>query len=74
MSDAIQGNAQGWKMYNHQAMGDASVSGFVGDRMKRADVPVISLYGPMHFTPSQIIGSSAHEMPRMSHHSEQYGE
>lgn len=65
------GNAQGWKMYNHQAMGDAEVAGYVGNRMERADVPVISLEGRMHFMPSQITHSSTNnKMPAGIHHAE----
>lgn len=69
--DSTIGNAQGWKMYNHQAMGDREVKGFVGNRAERADVPVLSLYGPVHFMPTQIRFSSAHEQnPFSTQHSQ----
>ena len=74
--DSTAGNAQPHKMYNHFAMGDREISAYVGDRMHRADVPVISVYGPVHFTPTQIKYSSACcDQPAFHHnHSEQYGE
>jgi len=73
--DAVAGNAQGYKMYNHQAMGDKELAGYVGHRMKMADVPVLSMYGRLHFMPSQITESSTNmKAPFQHHHSEQYGE
>jgi hypothetical protein len=65
------GNAQGYKMYNHNAMGDSEVASFVGDRMKRADVPLLSVEGKLHFMPTQITNSAtASKMPAGMHHSE----
>lgn len=59
MEGSTAGNAQGHKMYNHNAMGDSEVASFVGERMKRADVPVLSVEGGMHFMPSQVTNSAA---------------
>jgi hypothetical protein len=52
--ESTMGNAQGWKMYNFQAMGDGGISSFCGDRLKRADAAVLSVEGPIHFMPSVI--------------------
>jgi hypothetical protein len=60
------GNKQGWKMYNPQSMGDSGMHEFIGkDIMHRADAPILSVYGPMHFVPTQIRYASTH--PESSH-------
>jgi hypothetical protein len=52
-------------------MGDSEVASFVGDRMKRADVPLLSVEGKLHFMPTQITQSAtASKMPAGMHHSE----
>lgn len=51
------GNIQGWKMYNHNAMGDSEVASFVGrDIMERAHAHCISVYGPAHSQPKPAMG------------------
>ena len=73
--ESTMGNAQPHKLYNHQAMGDSELAGYLGHRMKMADVPVLSIEGKLHFMPSQITGScEVKNMMGGMHHSAQYGE